>query len=375
MEAQTPNKHVETLDGSLETVNNNVDGELGRRLNAALVTFQSECVSAVQRRESQLVSQSVVEQLLLNVERADLETRSQHLEERTTKLRGRELALKVAEQSFAKHKKRFAKKRREEQQYVLQLRKKLISDFAVVQQKLDASQRLGQELTAAQKAATQLAAQLTDAEKRLYNLRLHIANTPRPGLGLQQAWAVAHQTAGSGATAVKGLKSLPDALLLDIFSFLDVRGVTRTSLTSWTMHTRCTSLFTAPAAAGTKGARLSNAAGSDASAAPLTRKDRRLVARLQEALKTLKGELEKKEVECRALREASVASQEQIAQGSRAVAEARRQVSQLELQKLSDHEVISFMDGRIQELERRAAEREATEAQLRAEIAELQKNS
>lgn len=132
--------------------------------------------------------------------------------------------------------------------YVLALRNRLIEDFSAVQQKLDASQRLADELSTLQDDHASLQRQCRRAEKRLYNLRLHIASTPRDnslsGHGMSRRARI--NASGAAASFSTGLKQLPDAVLLDVFSFLDVFEMTRVSLTSRTLHTRCNALFKAP---------------------------------------------------------------------------------------------------------------------------------
>eukprot|EP00750_Incisomonas_marina_P025508 INCI5522.2.p1 GENE.INCI5522.2~~INCI5522.2.p1 ORF type:complete len:325 (+),score=65.16 INCI5522.2:157-1131(+) len=288
-------------------------------LSAASETFSRDAAAAVEKFEREAADQA-----------AGLDARAAELEERATKLRRSELALKVARQSFASHQRSLATKRREEQKYVLALRNRLIEDFAAVQQKLDASQRLADELSDLQDEHDSLQRQCRRAEKRLYNLRLHIASTPRensfPGHGISRRASV---NASSAAASIgTGLKRLPDAVLLDVFSFLDVFEMTRVSLTSRTLHTRCNALFKAPSSPimireerstpksrrvsiGPLSLSIGGRTGS-ASGKALARKERRQLENLQARVTSLEQQLQARTEQCHALKEAAAASQQQI---------------------------------------------------------------
>jgi hypothetical protein len=103
------------------------------RLAAASAASQQEAARAVSQFEGTSAAEDVLHEVLRRVQAQALDARAVELDAWQQKLRQGEVALTAVQQSCAERERTFAKQRREEHEYVLRLRKQLVTDFAAVQ--------------------------------------------------------------------------------------------------------------------------------------------------------------------------------------------------------------------------------------------------
>lgn len=313
--------------------------QLLRNLSAVASSFQRQSAKYMRRFESQAIASSILDDILLRVQQKELNNLKQVIRGRITTLKRKELALEVKQRALAQREQKFSALRKEEHQYVLDLRKQLITEFTEVQHKLDLTHQLEQKLSSLQGNHVIVQQECDRAFRRLYNLRLHIANMaarekgdkgigrfmkrfvqtnnyyqqessvssstnsfmskvpPSPSTKSSSLWP-AHIIVAS-ASVTLSLKNLPDSLLLDVFSFLEVQGVTRISMTSRALHMVSNSLFKAPASPTRLGEivskqkqQLRQTHGSwHRVRNALSRKDRKLVSDLEQRVQNLHQQL------------------------------------------------------------------------------------